>query len=396
LDCTIQGVRFRESLETSDWREAATKAKERISELKQGKGASQFGKAFSRLSFERAADLYLEERIGRVSERTNRLEKERLRPLRGYFGDKPLIRISASDIAAYQKARRATVPKGRTKPLAGRTINLELAVLRGMMRRGRCWSLVAEDVTRERENEESIARVLTPEQKRHLFETAATRGEWLVAHCAAVLAASTTCRGVELKNLRWQDVDLFEKTMTVRRSKTRAGLRLIPLNSDAIEAFVRLRKRSEALAEVAPEPEHCVFPACESGRFNPERFQKNWRSAWRSLTREAARSAGRSEAGLVLAGGGSLSAAKSAYRRAHAAFNGFRFHDLRHQAITELAESGASDATIMSLAGHLSRKMLEHYSHIRTATKMAAVSQLEGGFMRRLESREEGASGTVQ
>ena len=40
--------------------------------------------------------------------------------------------------------------------------------------------------------------------------------------------------------------------------------------------------------------------------------------------------------------------------RKHAAepFRGLRFHDLRHQTITEMAEAGASDATIMALAGH--------------------------------------------
>ena len=43
---------------------------------------------------------------------------------------------------------------------------------------------------------------------------------------------------------------------------------------------------------------------------------------------------------------------------------GLRFHDLRHHAITELAENGASDGTIKSIAGHVSQKMLEHYSHI--------------------------------
>lgn len=46
-------------------------------------------------------------------------------------------------------------------------------------------------------------------------------------------------------------------------------------------------------------------------------------------------------------------------------FDGFRFHDLRHQAITELAESKASDQTIMGIAGHVSKKMLQHYSHVR-------------------------------
>jgi hypothetical protein len=44
-----------------------------------------------------------------------------------------------------------------------------------------------------------------------------------------------------------------------------------------------------------------------------------------------------------------------------------RFHDLRlrHHAITELAGFEASDATMMAIAGHVSRQMLEHYSHVR-------------------------------
>jgi len=53
---------------------------------------------------------------------------------------------------------------------------------------------------------------------------------------------------------------------------------------------------------------------------------------------------------------------------------GLRFHDLRHTAITKLAESQASDQTIMAIAGHVSRAMLEPYSHIRMAAKRTAVS----------------------
>ena len=50
-----------------------------------------------------------------------------------------------------------------------------------------------------------------------------------------------------------------------------------------------------------------------------------------------------------------------------------RFHDFRHCCITKLAESHASEQTIMAIAGHLSRTMLEHYSHIRMAAKRAAL-----------------------
>jgi len=55
---------------------------------------------------------------------------------------------------------------------------------------------------------------------------------------------------------------------------------------------------------------------------------------------------------------------------------GLRFDDLRHQAITELAESQASDQTIMSIAGHVSPSMLAHYSHVRLAAKRHALDAL--------------------
>ena len=46
-----------------------------------------------------------------------------------------------------------------------------------------------------------------------------------------------------------------------------------------------------------------------------------------------------------------------------------RFDDLRHTCSTKLAESQASEQTIMAIAGHPTRALLEHYSHIRMATK---------------------------
>lgn len=50
-----------------------------------------------------------------------------------------------------------------------------------------------------------------------------------------------------------------------------------------------------------------------------------------------------------------------------------RWHDNRHTLITELAESGAGDETIMEIAGHVDRQMLRHYSHIRMKAKRAAL-----------------------
>jgi hypothetical protein len=58
---------------------------------------------------------------------------------------------------------------------------------------------------------------------------------------------------------------------------------------------------------------------------------------------------------------------------------GLRFHDLRHHAITELSESSASEQTIMSIAGHVSARMLAHYSHVRLDAKRTALAALSKG-----------------
>ena len=63
----------------------------------------------------------------------------------------------------------------------------------------------------------------------------------------------------------------------------------------------------------------------------------------------------------------------------------FRFHDLRQCAITQLSANGASDSTILAIAGHVSRRMLERYSHVRmeakrTAFEVLAVSAKMAGY----------------
>ena len=56
----------------------------------------------------------------------------------------------------------------------------------------------------------------------------------------------------------------------------------------------------------------------------------------------------------------------------------YRWHDCRHTFITRLAENpNVSEETIRSLAGHVSRKMLERYSHIRISAKQAAIATLD-------------------
>jgi integrase len=56
----------------------------------------------------------------------------------------------------------------------------------------------------------------------------------------------------------------------------------------------------------------------------------------------------------------------------------YRWHDCRHTFITRLAENpNVSEETIRALAGHVSKKMLERYSHIRISAKRAAIAALD-------------------
>jgi integrase len=234
---------------------------------------------------------------------------------------------------------------------------MEVGLMRRVLKRYKQWSRLADGVEMLPEQPKE-ARILSPARKATLIATSAAKPEWLLARCAVVLALNTTMRGCELKGLRFRDVDLFKKTLTIKRqsTKTDAGERVIPLNRDAVLALGELIKRMARLG--VDKHDHYLFPACESGRIDPNNPIRSWRTAWRSLTRAA---------GL----------------------EGLRFHDLRHHAITELAETCQSDLTIMSIAGHVSKQMLEHYSHIRLEAKRRALEAIETPLPQPLSTTEE-------
>jgi len=49
MDLTVNGVSYREALDTTDRREAVALEKKRVGEIQQGKGASKAGREFARL-----------------------------------------------------------------------------------------------------------------------------------------------------------------------------------------------------------------------------------------------------------------------------------------------------------------------------------------------------------
>jgi integrase len=159
------------------------------------------------------------------------------------------------------------------------------------------------------------------------------------------------------------------------RSKTAAGERVIPLNFDALSAVMRLRERTKWLFGESLSPDWYVFPHAEGkSKPDPTKPMSGWRSAWRRITRAISCPAcGRVQDPAGICCDDNCKADVSQVKSSTA---GLRFHDLRHHAITELAESQASDQTVMAIAGHVSPRMLAHYSHVRLEAKRNALEAI--------------------
>lgn len=234
--------------------------------------------------------------------------------------------------------------------LANKTVNLELELVRGTLKRAHRWHLIAEEIKPLPVNHDT-GRALEPYEKDKLLEVAASNPDWQVAKCATILALTTTMRKVEIRGLQWRRVNLIEKTLTVLRktTKTDAGERIIPLNDDSLGAILEMRERAKALFGDSLSPDWYVFFRHEGYTHEPDPTKPMGVTGWRTAFRNIVKRAG---------------------------LPGFRFHDLRHHAITELAEGQASDMTIMSIAGHISKRMLDHYSHTRMDAKRRAIEAL--------------------
>ncbi len=99
LDAVVHGERYREPLGTTDWRQAKEFEKKRLAELlKRPPDPTKRAHKFSALPIEVAIDQYAEDRRAQVSERMVAWWKENARPLVGFFGDKPLRKVTPADL----------------------------------------------------------------------------------------------------------------------------------------------------------------------------------------------------------------------------------------------------------------------------------------------------------
>ncbi|MBE3574715.1 MAG: site-specific integrase [Firmicutes bacterium] len=180
-----------------------------------------------------------------------------------------------------------------------------------------------------------------------------------------VLALATGMRQGELLGLQWQDIDMKEAILRVRRKvysrkeleisepKTAAGLRAITLPPIAVDALRQHRER--LLAEgLAASP--WVFPDTAGG---PMRASNLLRRSFKPLLKAA---------GLP----------------------DIRFQDLRHTSNTLLAEAGVDPRTLQQRLGHASPQLtLSVYTHVTANMQREAAAKMQEILSPKNPSREE-------
>lgn len=320
---------------TTNWQEAVRLEKELIRAALEGSLPPQSHsiKLFA------AVDDYLKAKEATANtKRAVAFDRERLEVVKRVMGDVRLSAITARVIEGFQAKRRV-------EGASNRTVNMDVGALRQVMKRFKQWRRLEDDVKMLTESGgEPVGRVLTIEEQERLFKTAESNEEWEHVYCAGILAANTSMRGVEVKHVRRKDFDSNKRVVHIRTSKNETSKRVIPLNDSAFTAVERMVKRADTLGH--SKPEHYLWCASQHHKLDPTKPASQWDTAWRAL---------RDAAGLP----------------------GLRFHDLRHTVVTRLLEAGEPDHVVESITGHLSRRMLEHYSHIRLNAKKAALDRLD-------------------
>jgi integrase len=260
--------------------------------------------------------------------------KGRLAHVKRLLGNTLIPDLTESAIKDY-------ITKRLDEEVSGRTINMELGELSRAI--GKPWSVLWPKV-RKLEERKDVGKALSDAEQGRLLDVAAENRSRLIAPFIKI-ALLTGMRSGEIVSLTWGQVDFGKLTLTVGRAKTASGTgRQIPINTDLLEV---LNSHAAWFAKEfgQVEPQLFLFPFGK-GRtpHDPTRPVTDITSAWHSVRKDAAVSA--------------------------------RLHDLRHTVLTRWAEAGVPESTMLALAGHMSRAMLERYSHIRMAAKRTAVEHL--------------------
>ncbi|MFC1665214.1 tyrosine-type recombinase/integrase [Pseudomonadota bacterium] len=258
--------------------------------------------------------------------------------------DTGVTSLDTADITRWKTQRKKL---GR----AASTINRDIVALRAMLNWAVDQGLIDENpiasAKLEKVDRIGIVRYLSPNEELRLRQALQEREERRVAarargeawrkqrgyeskskpngqysdHLAPIvlLAMNTGLRRGEVLGLRWSDIDLVDRSLTVRASDAKSGqTRHIRLNAEAVDVLNKWRESSTA---------ELVFPGIDGQQMG--HIQRSW--------------------------GGLLKAAD---------IHGFRFHDLRHHFASRLVMAGASLYAVQKLLGHSDITMTQRYAHL--------------------------------
>jgi integrase len=186
----------------------------------------------------------------------------------------------------------------------------------------------ASRIRRKAENNQSV-RFLTPEEETRICKVLATRFPSYLP--IFLISLHTGLRASEQWGLRWSDVDLERKSLTVRTQKSGKGERHVRLNSGAIAAFETLKIG----ADVSSVP-------FLNSKGTPMTTHRDWFDP----------------------------------AVAEAKVSDYTWHKNRHTFASRLAMSGADILTISKLLGHGTIQMSARYSHLSPDHNQAAVDRL--------------------
>jgi integrase len=338
----FMGQRIRESAHTGNRELARSIERARRTAMEESAGGVKRRKP---LLFRKAGKTWL---AGNAhwSESYREINTMKLSHLTPVFGKLLISEISNGKISKFQMQRK-------NSGASNREINMETGVLRMILRKHRLWHLLAPDFHPLPERED-VGRALSLEEANCILQAAiASRSKSLFP--AIMTFLHTGVRSAELRKMRWSQVDFIRHAITVGKSKTRGGDgRGIPLNDEAFEILVEWHSRFEN-----PKLDDFVFPSERYGFDGHQSYltgavavydldstkpMGSWKSAWTTC---------RKAAGVWC-----------------------RLHDLRHTFISALGEAGIPESTMKAIAGWMSAKMLERYSHTRNQAKQDAVNKL--------------------
>jgi integrase len=287
-----------------------------------------------RLTVSAALDRYVREVAPTKKASTQDREKGRYETLRAFFGDYSLVAVTPELVAKFRDKRLEV-------GLASNTVRLDLALLGHLYVTAiREWGigLTYNPVQLIRKPSPGTARDrrLTTEEECRLRAAVAEHSNpmlrWIVT-----IAIETGMRLSEIVTLTRDQVELRRRI--IRLSQTKNGSpRTVPMTTTAADAM------REALANpVRPIDTELVFfgePGMD-GRRRPYVFNRTWQRIVKQL-------------GIV----------------------DFRFHDLRHEAVSRFVEAGLSDQEVAAISGHRSMQMLKRYTHLRAEDLVSKLDRV--------------------